>query len=317
MGRRHRFYLQLASDLGARTIIDLGCGTGMLTRALTGPHRQIIGVDPAPAMLAYAARQPGAERVRWINGDAHLLGTLDADLVVMTGHVAQIFLEDTDWQATLHAIHAAVRPGGHLAFESRNPEDRAWERWNRDATFTELDTPYGRVETWIEVHHVSDKRVRFAGYNRFCATGELVVVPSELRFRSLREIQESLHTAGLTITQVYSDWFRGPQTPTSRSIICVAQRGATEGSARAKEALCTPGSPPASPICSLMRRRPGGFGRRCAGTACRCCRRSGLLPRRTVCSSGWQRIWFLNTKSPHSHNQQNVAVAGELPRRFV
>ncbi len=121
------FYLRLAADLGARKILDLGCGTGLLTRELAVDGRQVVGVDPAPAMLAVARQQPGAERVQWVEGDASVLETPAADLVVMTGNVAQVFLEDAEWVATLRAIHAALRPGGHLAFESRNPDARAWE----------------------------------------------------------------------------------------------------------------------------------------------------------------------------------------------
>ncbi len=44
----------------------------------------------------------------------------------MTGHVAQVFLSDEAWTATLTAIYDALRPGGRLAFETRNPGDRAW-----------------------------------------------------------------------------------------------------------------------------------------------------------------------------------------------
>src|SRR5690348_3539467 len=93
------FYVQLAAEIGARTIVDLGCGTGLLTRELAVDGRQVIGVDPAAAMLAYARRQPGAERVQWIEGDAGAIGAPAADLVVMTGNVAQVFLDDREWAA--------------------------------------------------------------------------------------------------------------------------------------------------------------------------------------------------------------------------
>src|SRR5215213_7073939 len=115
------FYVRLAADLDARQILDLGCGTGLLTRELAVDGRRVVGVDPAPAMLAYARRHPGADRVQWVEGDASALGTSSADLVVMTGNVAQVFLDDDAWATTLRAIHAALRSGGHLAFESRNP----------------------------------------------------------------------------------------------------------------------------------------------------------------------------------------------------
>ena len=125
------FYVRLAADLSARTILDLGCGTGVLTCELAVDGRHVSGVDPSAAMLAVARQQLNADRVRWVEGDSSALGTPAADLVVMTGNVAQVFLDDDEWTATLRDIHAALRPGGHLAFESRNPDDRAWERPTR------------------------------------------------------------------------------------------------------------------------------------------------------------------------------------------
>ncbi len=40
----------------------------------------------------------------------------------MTGHVAQVIADDETWHKTLAAIHRALRPGGRVAFESRNPK---------------------------------------------------------------------------------------------------------------------------------------------------------------------------------------------------
>jgi pimeloyl-ACP methyl ester carboxylesterase len=42
----------------------------------------------------------------------------------MTGNVAQVFRGDEAWAATLRAIRKALRPGGRLVFESRDP--RKW-----------------------------------------------------------------------------------------------------------------------------------------------------------------------------------------------
>ena len=218
------FYVRLATDLDARRILDLGCGTGLLTQELAIDGRQVVGVDPAPAMLAFARRQPGADRVRWIEGYSDALGTPEADLVLMTGNVAQVFLDDHEWNATLRAIHAALRPGGYLTFESRNPDDRAWERWNREATYERFDSPHGPMECWIELVGVGDGRVRFEGHNVFAATGEVVVASSELRFRSLAELTDSLTDTGFTVEHVYGDWDRGPVVGTSRVMVFVAHR---------------------------------------------------------------------------------------------
>ncbi|CAM3536742.1 Methyltransferase domain-containing protein [Deinococcus saxicola] len=219
------FYLGLASELTARSILDLGCGTGVLTRKLATSGREVTGVDPAPAMLAYAQQQPGAERVRWVNGDSGALGTPGADLAVMTGNVAQVFLDASEWADTLRHLYAALRPGGHLAFESRRPEARAWESWNRETTFEQVESADGPMESWLEVVDVQPGRVQFSGHNVFLQTGETVVVDSELRFRSQREITESLEQAGFIVEDVHGDWRRGPVTSESRVMVFVARRG--------------------------------------------------------------------------------------------
>lgn len=218
------FYVRLVVDLDAHRVLDLGCGTGLLTRELVGDGRQVVGVDPAPAMLAVARWQSGADRVRWVEGYSDVLGTPEADLVLMTGNVAQVFLDDHEWDATLRAIHAALRPGGYLAFESRNPDDRAWERWNREITYKRFDSPHGPMECWVELVGVGSDRVRFEGHNVFAATGEVVVASSELRFRSLTELTDSLTNTGFTVEHVYGDWELGPVTDTSRVMVFVARR---------------------------------------------------------------------------------------------
>ncbi|MCU0493360.1 MAG: class I SAM-dependent methyltransferase [Chloroflexaceae bacterium] len=217
------FYLGLAAELQAQTIVDLGFGTGLLTRELAAAGRRVIGVDPSPAMLAYARRKPGAERVAWVEGDSSALGTPAADLAMMTGNVAQVFLTDDEWATTLRHMHQALRPGGYLAFESRNPAARAWEQWNRETTYEKSYTPFGVVEEWLELVHVGDGRVRFEAYNVF-DTGETLVVPSELRFRTLEEITRSLTSTGFSVAHVYGDWQRGPFVDTSRLMVVVARR---------------------------------------------------------------------------------------------
>jgi SAM-dependent methyltransferase len=223
-GADTEFYIEFAAELNASLILDLGCGTGLLTRELAVEGRSVIGIDPAQAMLAYARRQPGAERVQWVVGDSSILGPVNADLVLMTGNVAQIFLEDWDWNTTLRDIHTALRSGGYLAFESRNPADRAWERWNRESTFQRSNTPQGPLEEWLELVSEEEGKVCFEGHNLFTDTGEVIVVRSELRFRSQQELTASLRNNGFTVEHIYGDWQRRPVTSTSRVLVVIACR---------------------------------------------------------------------------------------------
>ncbi|NOK60850.1 MAG: class I SAM-dependent methyltransferase [Chloroflexi bacterium AL-W] len=80
------------------------------------------------------------------------------------------------------------------------------------------------MESWLELGGVGDGRVRFEGHNVFTDTGEVVVVSSELRFRSHAELTDSLLNAGFTVEQVYGDWEHGPFMSTSKIMVFVAQR---------------------------------------------------------------------------------------------
>ncbi|MEZ5064617.1 MAG: class I SAM-dependent methyltransferase [bacterium] len=218
------FYCDLARELDARVIVDLGCGTGVLTRELATGGRRVFGVDPSEAMLAAARAHPGAERVEWIVGDATTLGPVGADLVVMTGNVAQVFLEDHDWVAALQAIRKWLGPGGHLAFECRNPAARGWEKWIRDETWERIDSPNGPMQCWLDLVAVEPGRVVFEGHNVFEDTGEVLVARSELRFRSHAEIDRSLTESGFEVQHVFGDWRRGPMRPSSPVMVFVARR---------------------------------------------------------------------------------------------
>jgi SAM-dependent methyltransferase len=131
-------YLALAEELAADTVLDIGCGTGSLAVLLAAGGRTVVAVDPAEESLAIAKAKDGAAKVRWIHGDATGLPPLNADLAVMTGNVAQVFLTDDEWEQTLRGIGAALRPGGHL--HSRPGVPSTWP--GRSARQTPPQSPW-------------------------------------------------------------------------------------------------------------------------------------------------------------------------------
>lgn len=219
------FYLHLAHSLDAARVLDIGCGTGLLTCALAGRGHGVTGIDPSAAMLAVARSRAGGERVRWIQGDALAARSIDADLAVMTGHVAQVFIDDASWRQTLSAAYDALRPGGCLAFESRNPACEPWRAWTPEASRRRVESQkYGRVDVWHRVVDVTGECVRFATHYRFERDDEEIVAESELRFRSQAALACTLRDAGFVSVTWYGGWSREPVDAASRELVAVAMR---------------------------------------------------------------------------------------------
>jgi SAM-dependent methyltransferase len=161
----------------------------------------VVGVDPAAASLDIARAKPLAERVVWVHGDATALSTrgLAADLAVMTGNVAQVFVADDDWRGTLAAVFNSLRPGGWFVFETRRPEVRDWERW--EVAPTRVDLPDGR--TVVVSMTVTDVALPLVTFESETTIGdEIVSSASTLRFRDRREIERDLDEHGFAVIDV-------------------------------------------------------------------------------------------------------------------
>jgi SAM-dependent methyltransferase len=196
-------YVALVRALGARRVLDIGCGTGTFACLLVRFGIEVTGIDPAAASLEVARSKPFSEGVVWILGDATATAVADVDLVTMTGNVAQVFLTDEAWSSTLRSARASLRPGGRLVFEVRDPEKEGWRAWTPDRTYRCLDLPHvGAIETWTELVDVAQPFVKFRHHFVFHADGTAMVSESTLRFRSRAEVAESLLDANFLLDEI-------------------------------------------------------------------------------------------------------------------
>lgn len=196
------FYVGLAAELGARRVADIGSGTGLLCSLLARAGHEVIGIEPQQTMLSLAARQENADDITWIPGTADQLPSKWADLAIMTGHVAQYFLDDRSWAETLSNARQALRAGGRVAFEFRNPEVEAWRHWR-----TDIPAPTSRGTVRTEVERRGDLITHL---DHWTQGADKWTITETLRFPSWTSIMDGLDASGLGIERSWGDWDHSP-----------------------------------------------------------------------------------------------------------
>lgn len=108
------------SYLGAESILDIGCGSGLLRERMDSvPFKRYVGIDPVPAAIE-RAQGLADERTEFVLGDVSEkeLGTFDA---VVFNEVLYCVPEP---ERLLARAHELVSPGGHLLTSNiRHPGD--------------------------------------------------------------------------------------------------------------------------------------------------------------------------------------------------
>lgn len=217
------FHLDLAAA-GPCAVLDMGCGTGRLASAFAARGHRVTGADPAPAMLAIARARLGGDAVSWILSDAAgLVLETSFDLVVMAGHVFQVFLGDEDVRAVLANLRRHLAPGGRLAFATRNPAIEEWKSWTPDQTHERVEVPgQGPVDVHYDIRAAAGPLVTYETHFRF-GPKDVAATASTLRFMTQDEAAGFLAEAGLGDVTWHGDWDRSPLGPASPEIIAIAR----------------------------------------------------------------------------------------------
>ena len=133
-------------------VLELGCGSGLLTKYLVDAGHRVVATDASPAMLELARQTaPDAEEIRQVVLPDDPLP--EADAVVSIGHVLSYLDDEDQIERALIAAAQTLRPGGILAIDL---EDLRWGELRGNAP------PSGRVgDDWaivLEYEHPSPNR---------------------------------------------------------------------------------------------------------------------------------------------------------------
>src|SRR3972149_4700379 len=110
-------YLDAMHVDAAKTVLDMGCGTGVVARAIArrpGFSGRITGIDLSPSLAATATRLAGeegiADRVEFRAGDSKSLEFGDGTFDAAGAHTLMSHVDDP--LAVLREAARVVRPGG-------------------------------------------------------------------------------------------------------------------------------------------------------------------------------------------------------------
>jgi SAM-dependent methyltransferase len=107
--------LALLEPVRGGLVLELGCGSGLLTRYLIEAGHRVVATDASPAMLALARETaPGAEVWQLVLPDDPLP---ECEAVISVGHVFSYLSDEAAIERALAAAAEALRPGGVLALD--------------------------------------------------------------------------------------------------------------------------------------------------------------------------------------------------------
>jgi ubiquinone/menaquinone biosynthesis C-methylase UbiE len=113
-------------------VLDFGCGSGDITRALAREGFAMTGVDLSPAMIAAARQAPGAEGIEWLVVHAGDVTLPFSDCVFDGAQASSVFEYHADCAGQLQELHRVLKPGGVFSFtvpDMAHPSRRAEVTW--------------------------------------------------------------------------------------------------------------------------------------------------------------------------------------------
>ena len=103
------------------TVLDLGCGTGYLTKVLServGPEGKVVAVDPDGERLKIARENHSASNIEYIQADDQTFPPGQYDVIFC--NIVIHWISDSEKKATMKRIHENLRQGGCFAFTTAN-----------------------------------------------------------------------------------------------------------------------------------------------------------------------------------------------------
>jgi len=218
------FWIKTIRDLGVKNITDFGCGTGLFTQQLSDSGYSMRWIEPALPMIEQAREKDSSNQIDYILWWYKQLKDFTTDLVLMTSHVSQFIVDQSEWNTLLRNAHEVLSSWWYILFDAKNPLLKPWENYTRENYNRTRDTKLWEVNMQIEVSQVKWNIITHNIYYTFLNSWEECISSNTLIYKTKEDIEESLTGNGFRIVKVYWDWEWEEYNDTSSEMIFLAQK---------------------------------------------------------------------------------------------
>lgn len=208
-------------------VLDLCCGTGIVTVPLADTGLNVVGVDISAAMLETAKAKTKGDNPTFVLGDAlEFTTTQRFGLVLMTGNAFQCFLTERDIRALLANVYKCLRSGGVFIFDTRLPEGHDFTLDDDFQLWSEYQDAAGNPVRFFAKQAAFDAEQGVLHYEMQDVFADGTVKPSTetLKFTPLPRLLELLQGAGLEVTSRYQNWLLEPFEEGGAAVVLEAKR---------------------------------------------------------------------------------------------
>lgn len=213
---------------GTRRLLDVCCGTGLVSIPLSRFVVWVTGIDLSKTMLNYASYKAlDVNNIEFLQADAHDYQLdMQYDMAVLSGNAVQSFLTDESLLTVLKNLARHLCPGAKLVFDARLPF-RANVIPSYDFDFGGMYSNQSgqKVSYFAKREHYDEARnVMHFRKRRVYSNGDVYESKMEMRYRSKALLLEILDKAGFDVVSLHRNWNGDLLKSASLQMVCVACR---------------------------------------------------------------------------------------------
>ena len=225
------FYLNLAKKIGG-PVLDLGCGTGRLSRAIAEAGIEIIGLDIMAGMLAHAKLLSENIDIHYQVGDCRNYKIdKEFNLILMTSHGFQHLLHEEDQNKFFKCAYDHLSPDGMLAFETRNLDAK---NYSSTKEFEFVKSYRNSESEEIDLHISSDynpeteiDKLQLMRINK--VTEKSWTNSTTLKYTSKEKLNSIIRKNEFALFTQYGYWDKSPFSEMSPEIISLCKKNLFNG----------------------------------------------------------------------------------------